>query len=330
MTMTKKVVKYPNELNLNQLGFLSPVSQDIFINILAEFTSTQSRKIIISLKDLKSQSRLANETNTFFRRKLVEVNEELIRKLVFSMPLTPVSNPDWEEKYYTAPLFMNFTVDGDSLHTEIDPILAEPLYKIKGAFTKFSTDKFISARGKYTKALFRLFAKNHKGHCNVPIDELKDWLCVAQSYSTTNLKKVLQKAVSELEEKGIMKSATFEFIYGHGQGRPLKSVYFEYALNDKKIAELGGQTTILDYDFSTTEKTIEQVDLSDPLRPRMSKVTVVEPYKCPYCDSEVIERVATGHGENLGRRYRKCIKNDKSNQQCKYFEWIDPPISQNE
>ena len=164
----------------------------------------------------------------------------------------------------------------------------------------------------------------------MPIDELKDWLCVAQSYSTTNLKKVLQKAVSELEEKGIMKSATFEFIYGHGQGRPLKSVYFEYALNDKKIAELGGQTTILDYDFSTTEKTIEQVDLSDPLRPRMSKVTVVEPYKCPYCDSEVIERVATGHGENLGRRYRKCIKNDKSNQQCKYFEWIDPPISQNE
>lgn len=318
----KRLVKYPNELNLNKLGFLTPVAQDIFINILTEFTTKKSVKIEIPLSQLKENSRLSNKSESDFLKKMVEINEMLIKKLVFTVQFG-------ERDIYTSSLFPHFHIQDKVLKTEIDEKFAGALYEFESYFTKFPTEQFIDVRGKHTKSLYRLFRKNFKGKTTIKIEDLKEWLCLSQNYATNNLRRVLQKAVDELIEKNILKSGSFEFIYSSGRGRPLSAVYFEYTFSDEKIAELAGQTT-LNYQPVTEKKTIIEDEIIRPdkgLPHIKSTAKVIETdKKCPYCGSQVITRIVTGNTENKGKRYEKCIKNDFSlygNKKCGYYRFID-------
>jgi plasmid replication initiation protein len=318
----KRITRYPNDLNLNDLGFLRSVSQDVFINILTEFTSTKSTKIEISLEKLKASSRLSRKSDEKFLEHLQDVNRDLMKELVFSVKYS-------DGGFYTSNLFTYFFITPDgNLQTEINEKFAEALYEYKTAFTKFPTEEFIDVRGKYTKSLYRLFRKNHKGKCNMPIDELKNWLCLSRAYATNNLRKVLQKAIDELKEKEIVNAACFEFIYSEGRGRPLKVCIFEYTFNDKKILEMQGQTT-LDYEPVIEEKVKMTTNIvNDPSglpHIETTKTTIQEEKKCPKCGSKVIKRrVSDERKESFGKPYEKCEKNDPPcNQECDYFKWLD-------
>lgn len=317
------MVKYPNELNLNKLGFLKSVSQDIFINILAEFTTKKTVKIEIPLNQLKENSRLSHQQDDYFQSRLIEVHHDLLKQLIFTIKC---DNGDT----YSAPLFSYFVTTKDGiLKTEINEKFAGALFEFENYFTKFPTEQFIDVRGKYTKSLYRLFRKNYKGKTTIKADDLKEWLCLSQDYLTTNLRKVLNQSINELIKKNILKSGKFEFIYSSGRGRPLGSICFEYAFSDEKIAELAGQTT-LDYQPVTEKKTIieDEIIQNDNGLPQIKATAkVIETdKKCPYCGSQVITRIVTGNTENKGKRYEKCIKNDFSlygNKKCNYYRFID-------
>lgn len=320
MENKKRLVKYPNELNLNKLGFLTPVAQDIFINILTEFTTKKSVKIEIPLSQLKENSRLSNKSESDFLKKMVEINEMLIKKLVFTVQFG-------ERDIYTSSLFPHFHIQDKVLKTEIDEKFAGALYEFENYFTKFPTEQFIDVRGKHTKSLYRLFRKNYKGKITIKADDLKEWLCLSQDYLTTNLRKILNQSINEMIKKNILKSGKFEFIYSSGRGRPLGSVCFEYTFSDEKILEMQGQMR-LDYEpvIETKEKLTTSV-VSDPsglphIETKTEKYT--EEKKCPKCGAKVVKRrVSDERKETFGKLYEKCENNDKNNKECDYFKWFD-------
>lgn len=227
----KRIVKYSNQLNLNKLGFLKSVSQDIFINILTEFNTKRSTYIEIPLSKLKEHSRLSKQTDEYFKSRLIEVHQDLLKQLIFTIMC---ENGD----IYSAPLFSFFVTTSDGvLRTKINEKFCEALFAAENYFTKFSTEQFIDVRGKYTKSLYRLFRKNFKGKKLITYCELKEWLCLPKNYPTNNLKRILQKSIDELKKKEIVEDAKFKFNYGTTKGRPLESIFFEYSFKNPDISE---------------------------------------------------------------------------------------------
>ena len=50
----------------------------------------------------------------------------------------------------------------------------------------------------------------------------------------------------------------------------------------------------------------------------------IEEKKCPYCGSKVVKRQVTDKTKNtFGQWYEKCENNDKNNQKCDYYKFLD-------
>lgn len=330
MVQGKKVsiVKYSNDLDLNALGQLSSNEQDIFINILATFCSERKTKLEIDLGELKSLSGLSGQNNNYFIDKLTTINENLIKKLTYTMLL-----PDNER--YSAPVFQDFLISPKkgTLVTNINPRMGMALlFGIEGSFTKYQRLTFMKFRSKYAKSLFRLLARNHKGHFVISLDEFKYAMALPESYSATNLRKLVKKAVKELEDKYYGPDA-IKVTYTHSvtRGNPVNGIEFAYPPEGKfgqvlctvQPDEDGFPVKMVSEKKSRTEQYIRDDGL-----PGLREVNVIKsvPKKCPKCGAPVGEFVAES-GEHAGERYEICKNNHQQiqyggNGKCDYFCWV--------
>ena len=315
------LVKYSNRLNLNPLGSLSSNEQDVFINIMAIFHGQNARRVEIRLADLKDMAGMSGEKYSYFLQKLTGINEHLISNLVYTI--------ETEKGLYTAPLFQSFLVTKDGrLIAELNELMASALFDIEGSFTRYKRLTFMKFRSKYTKSLFRLFAKNHKGHFQIGLTEFKEAMALPPKYSQSNLRKVIHASVAELEEKYYGKgTVTVTDHYGRTRGQPLESLEFTYPLMGREpdmrcdICPDGDGFPVKMVAREVAQE--EQYLRADGL-PGLRRVTALrtEALRCPLCGAPVGEFLAED-----GRRYEIC-KNNRLQRQfggsgaCTYFRWI--------
>lgn len=326
----KDVVKYRNEFNITCLNCLDKIEQDILFTFCSTLSREKKMEARMTFGELRQKAFLTDRNvswETSFK-KLVSLSEKLTNlKFVYTDGL----------RFGTMPLFSSFfgeITDADEWHDEdyigvkLNPEFARYFFDIpeKIGFSRFELTTFIFLRSKYSKTLFRHLLQRFQGKWVVKFSDLRQILGFPPSYGTSMILSKIQSLLPELEETGYFSNIEIDWTTKNAQGRPIKDVIFTYEVNQSKAAEAAGQTTIMDYDYATENKTVKTIDTTDPLRPIMTEEVVREIKKCPKCGGNLITRTAS-NGDNAGRRYEKCEKNDGSllpaDRACTYFNWLD-------
>lgn len=328
--MTEKkntdMVKYRNEFNLTNLNKLDKIEQDILFTMCSQLTTEKRMETAITFSDLRRKA-FFTERNYNWNTSIDKIRSlgEKITSLKFVI--------DKEKSFAVMPLFSKFWADDESqnITVKLNSEFAHYLFDIpeKIGFTRFELEQFIFLKSKYAKTLFRFLLQNYKGKWIVGFEDLKEILGFPQSYGANMIIKKIKSIIPELENTGYFSNVELDYTKYNLRGSPIKDVIFTYKINKEKALERQGQTT-LDYEPVKEKKEIIEVETvqHDGELPSLETVTkVIETQKkCPWCGSDVITRIVTGNTENKGKRYEKCIRNDKSlndNERCKYYKFID-------
>lgn len=327
----KDIVKYDNNFNLTSLNELNTIEQDILFTFCSQLTKNQDLDAKMTFAELREKAFLTQKHMTW--ADTIQSLESLGEKIVNLKFIYRIGN-----KFGVVPLFSEFYGEGetesewhddDFICVSLNPKFARFLYDIpeKIGFTIFELQAFLSLKSKYSKTLFRFFLQNFNGKWTIGIDDLRGILGFADSYSSGNIIKYIKKIFPELEETGYFSDIEMDYTTKNIRGRPIKDVIFTYKINKEKALEAQGQMR-LDYEPVIEQKekmTTQVVDTPGELpHIETKKETYTEEKKCPKCGSKVIQRrVSDKRKESFGKLYEKCEKNDKDNQQCKYFKWLD-------
>lgn len=316
----KEVVKYDNKFNLSNFGALKSVEQNVFMAILAKIYHKKTTDVVVSFDDLRQWSFLQAK-RSYTRDECRAIFSDFSEK-VFSV-LFRVEKANGEIEFM--PMFSKWTISPELQTSVIDlnPPFANYFFDIPSGrgFTQFFLDKFVIIKSKYAKTLFRLIHQNFAGKWIVGIDEYRKIMDFPKSYSNGVVVNRTRNLFTELESTGYISNIELDVTTYPTQGRPVRDLIFTYKLNRPKLDELGGQTTIMDFDYSETQKEVTNVDVSDPLHPVITKETVTERDQCPRCGGDVIIKI-----DKKGQKYKCCQNNAYwrlGSADCEWQEYID-------
>lgn len=324
MDQEKDIVKYRNEFNLTSLNVLNKIEMDILFTICSKITKNKSMSAEMSFEELKEKAFLT-EKRYVWESAIKKFSSLADKILSIKFVITK------EQSFDMMTLFNRFTADEkeQKMIVELNPCFAHYLFDIpeKIGFSRFELEQFIFLKSKYSKTLFRHLLQNFTGKWIVEIKKLKKILDFPKSYTAGKVLQYIQKILPELESTGYFSNIELDYTTYNRQGRPIKDIIFSYKINKEKTLEIKGQTT-LNYQpvIEKKEKVITKVVSNSGELPHIetTKTTIQEEKKCPNCGSKVVKRrVSNERKESFGKLYEKCEKNDKDNQQCKYFKWID-------
>lgn len=324
MDNKKDMIKYRNEFNLTDLNSLDKVEQDILFTVCSRFTAEKGLEVIMTFDELRKRSYLSEKRYSY---------EENIKKLnSLADKITSVKfRVTNEENITSMVLFPRFTADlkTEKIHVKLNSDFSTYLYDIpeKIGFSLYELKQFVYLKSKYSKTLFRFLVQNFQGKWTIGIDDLRNIMGFPKSYAPGKIIKYVQEILPELESTGYFSDIEMDYTTYHKQGRPIKDIIFSYKLNEEKALERQGQMR-LDYEPVIEQKekmTTQVVDTPGELpHIETTKTTIQEEKKCPKCGAKVIQRrVSDERKDSFGKLYEKCEKNDKDNQQCKYFKWLE-------
>lgn len=324
MEEKKDIVKYRNEFNLTNLNKLDKIEQDILFTMCSRITKNKTLEAEMTFAELQEKAFLSERKYSLDKsiQKLSSLGDKIV-KIIFT-----VSN---ENGFIKMPMFSLFSADGDkeNISVRLNSEFATYLFDIpeKIGFSKFELEQFVYLKSKYAKTLFRFLLQNYKGKWVISFNNFREIMGFSKSYGVNTIIARIRKLLPEIEETGYFSNIELDYTTYNRQGRPIKDIIFSYKINKEKALESQGQMR-LDYEpvIEKKEKIITKV-VSDPEElPHLEtkKETYTEEKKCPNCGSKVVKRrVSDQRKETFGKLYEKCEKNDKDNQQCKYFKWLD-------
>lgn len=318
------IVKYRNEFNLTNLNKLDKIEQDILFTMCSRITKNKTLEAEMTFAELQEKAFLSERKYSLDKsiQKLSSLGDKIV-KIIFT-----VSN---DKDIIKMPMFALFhaSQEKENISVRLNSEFATYLFDIpeKIGFSKFELEQFIFLKSKYTKTLFRFLLQNYKGKWIISFNNFREIMDFPKSYGNGRVLNYTKKLLPEIEETGYFSNIEMDYTTFYKQGRPIKDIIFSYKINKEKVLESQGQMR-LDYEpvIETKEKLTTSV-VSDPEElPHLEtkKETYTEEKKCPKCGSKVIQRrVSDERKETFGKLYEKCEKNDKNNQQCKYFKWLD-------
>lgn len=320
----KDIVKYRNEFNLTNLNKLDKIEMDILFTMCSRITKNKTLETKMTFAELQEKAFLSERKYSWDKsiQKLSSLGDKII-KIIFT-----VSNGTG---FIKMPIFSLFSADGDkkNISVRLNSEFATYLFDIpeKIGFSRFELEQFIFLKSKYAKTLFRFLLQNYKGKWIIGFNDFREIMGFSKSYGVNTIIKRIRKILPEIEETGYFSNIEMDYTTFNKQGRPIKDIIFSYKINKEKAQEAQGQTT-LNYQpvIEKKEKMTTQVVDTPGELPHIEtkKETYTEEKKCPKCGSKVVQRrVSNERKESFGKLYEKCEKNDKDNQQCKYFKWLD-------
>ncbi|MBB6478366.1 plasmid replication initiation protein [Negativicoccus succinicivorans] len=321
MTDEKKdIVKYDNKFNLSNFGALKSVEQNVFMAILAKIYRKKATGVAVSFDDLRQWSFLQAK-RSYTRDECKAIFSDFSEK-VFSV-LFRVEKANGEIEFM--PMFSRWTIspDDETSVIELNAPFANYFFDIPSGrgFTQFFLDKFVIIKSKYAKTLFRMFHQNFQGKWTVGIDEYRRIMDFPKSYRPNNILVRTRELFSELESTGYISNIELDVTSYPTQGRPVRDLIFTYKLNRPKFAELGGQTTIMDFDYSETKEEKIEITPTGGLEVIKDKKVVTKREKCPKCAADVIIKT-----DKSGQKYKCCVNNAYwrlGNANCEWQEYID-------
>lgn len=318
------IVKYRNEFNLTNLNKLDKIEQDILFTMCSRITKNKTLEAEMTFAELQEKAFLSERKYSLDKsiQKLSSLGDKIV-KIIFT-----VSN---DKDIIKMPMFALFhaSQEKENISVRLNSEFATYLFDIpeKIGFSKFELEQFVYLKSKYAKTLFRFLLQNYKGKWTIGFNDFREIMDFPKSYGNGRVLDYTKKLLPEIEETGYFSNIEFDYTTYNRQGRPIKDIIFSYKINKEKALEAQGQMR-LDYEpvIETKEKMITKV-VSDPEElPHIEtkKEIIKEEKKCPKCGSKVVKRrVSDERKETFGKLYEKCEKNDKDNQQCKYFKWLD-------
>lgn len=323
----KEIVKYDNQFNFSNFGTLKSVEQNVFMAILAKIYRKKETGVVISFDDLRQWSFLIQGKN-YTKQECNKIFSNFSEK-IFSI-LFKVEKEDGKLEFM--PMFVKWTVSPtfETSVIELNPYFASYFFGIpegKG-FTQFFLDKFVIIKSKYAKTLFRMFHQNFSGKWIIGIDEYRKIMDFPKSYRSNNILVRTKKMLKEIEETGYFSNIELKHTTCLGKGRAIKDLIFTYSLNRIKFIELKDLNNKLNYQTVKEEKTKlnQKIKYNKDGLPYMTaeEEKYIEEKKCPKCGSKVVKRQVTDKTKNtFGQWYEKCENNDKNNQKCDYYKFLD-------
>lgn len=324
MEEKKDVVKYRNEFNLTNINVMDKIEMDILFAICSKITENKVMEVELTFKQLEEKAFLtARDYSTIKSLKKIKSLADKITNIKFVI--------DKQHSFDMMPLFARFyaSEEDEKIYVKLNSEFARYLFDIpeKIGFSRFELEQFIFLKSKYAKTLFRFLLQNYKGKWIVGFNDFKAIMDFPKSYGNGRVLDYTKKLFPEIESTGYFSDIEIDVTTFNKQGRPIKDVIFSYKINKEKALESRGQMR-LDYEPVIEQKekmTTQVVDTPGELpHIETKKETYTEEKKCPKCGSKVIQRrVSDKRKESFGKLYEKCEKNDKDNQQCKYFKWLD-------
>lgn len=316
----KEIVKYDNKFNLSNFGALKSVEQNVFMAILAKIYRKKETGCVVSFDDLCQWSFMKQGKNYTYEE-CDEIFSELSDK-IFSVSFQ-VEETDGTLRYM--PMFAEWIVS-PNLKTSViklNPPFANYFFDIPSGrgFTQFFLDKFVIIKSKYAKTLFRMFHQNFQGKWTVGIDEYRRIMDFPKSYSNGVVVNRTRNLFTELELTGYISNIELDVTSYPTQGRPVRDLIFTYKLNRPKFAELGGQTTIMDFDYSETKEEKIEITPTGGLEVIKAKNVVTKREKCPKCAADVIIKT-----DKNGQKYKCCTNSAYwryGSAKCEWQEYID-------
>ena len=284
---SKDLVRYANRMETADIAALPENVQNMIILFLARWTAERKEKVQIPLDEFKKRMNLSKQRNSYIKR-LTEAS--------FGASRITINFPDGSFCVTSFITAMGFHNDSDPqksyVYARANPEFMPIFTELKERYTQFMAETYIRIKGIYAKNLFRLFAKNFKGHFVMSREEFLFAMGVPKSYRISQVNQIVEKAAMELDNKKIYKNICCTQHIGTGKGNPVESFEFSYEpgaeLPDisKKQKSPNGSFFKEPSTLQTEEKPVEKPFESLA----QDKLVTPNELRCPYDNDLIIER----------------------------------------
>ena len=226
--MSKKVVRYNNDLNSVTFGSFREKELDLFFSICFKLKELGTDEVEITFEELKELSDYSNRNVKRFIKDLESTYDKMLG-LNIKMKHSELSF----EKFN---LFTTYSVHGDTkkIRIKVSEKFDYLLNKILGNYTKFDLIDFVRLRSVYSKNLFKLLKQwDSVREYKVSVVDFKELLGVSDKYTTANFNtRVLGPIMEELPHH--FKGLALEKIK---TGRKVTHLKFTWEIEKQEVIE---------------------------------------------------------------------------------------------
>lgn len=287
------LVKYDNDFVLSSnFNSLSSVQQDIFFSAVSFLCRDKTDHIVIPAAIIKARANLTDKkyTRTAYYT-LLHGLEDIILKTIFTVHA--------DGKEWKGSLFDTFAIDDESGDFEIflNPHASHFFFSIPGPYSQFELQALLMLKSKYSKNLFRMLIAKYGGKWHPTAENLIEVFDLKNKRALSLMVHRLPKYIEDIKKTGYFENIKFSTVYDDKrQGRPLKSILFQFSGSQNKRNELrelshwwGEQELSVEeqsymLEGSQDNKPTENIEESVNKTVNAREITDID-LKCPICGS---------------------------------------------
>lgn len=272
------LVRYANRLETEDISVFPENVQNMIVLFLSRWTAKRELEVRIPLNEFRNRMHLTKQRNSYIKE---------LCKATFGSSAIELNYPDGS--FCVTSLIDRIGFKNDSNEPYVYAI-AKPEFmpifdQLQGRYTQYMATTFLSIKGIYAKNLFRIFAKNYKGHCSLKKDDFVHAMGIPSSYGTSKITNVINKAIAELRQKQIYQEITCTKIIGPGKGNPVIAYDFSYE-NGENLPDISAMqkstSTGNDRDIESITDTNTDAD-NNNINDDKDRLI------CPYCGDAIVE-----------------------------------------
>lgn len=265
------LVRYANRLETADISVLPENVQNMIILFLSRWTATRELEVRIPLAEFRQRMHLTKQRNDYIKN---------LCKSTYGASAVELNYPDGSFTVTSLIDKIGFKNDYKApyVYAIAKPEFMPIFDQLENRYTQYMAKTFIAIKGVYAKNLFRIFAKNYKGHCNLSKDDFVHAMGIPASYGTSKIINVIDKAIKELAKKQIYNEIIYTKIIGPGKGSPVIGFDFSYTKGDN-LPDIGAMVSCNSLDQEKLDNNSANTNLI-----------------CPFC------------GDNIVRSYNKTTK----------------------
>lgn len=222
-----EIVKYQNDFNKLKMTSFNAMDLNVLMKICVELNKFDELKIEIPFEEIKASIKYAGH-----KAKFITLLSEICKKV----GCLEMWTEDGFEQIYLFKKIKGIK-SREVLIIEVNKEYLSFFKELQKQFTSFLLEDFVRLEGKYAKNLYRLLMQwKTKGHCPTEhkekffsIDEIRGFLNAPNDYAVKYLTDdVLKPAVTEINEKGLLKNLELVVHKAKKRGSPVVGYSFNF------------------------------------------------------------------------------------------------------